>query len=338
MSQPPAAALEGLSDFLLSLQNEENASGHTLRAYRTDLEQFAAFLQAWIEGSETDYRGRTHGGGATPERTGTHDPGARPLDPTLIHPGAVRAWVARMHAAELSPVTVGRKLAALRSYCAFLCRAGVLSANPARPVRNPKTPQELPAFLTESEVAELLEIPDDSPVGLRDRAVLELLYATGTRASELVGLEIGDVDLDRRTARVVGKGRRERRVLFGVPARQALERYLPVRRRWLAAAPEATASLFLTPKGKPLTTDGLRSLVSRRLQECAVAKQVTPHALRHSFATHLLNAGADLRAIQELLGHASLATTQRYTHLSTAQLKRVHDRAHPRAGSRETSR
>jgi site-specific recombinase XerD len=235
-----------------------------------------------------------------------------------------------MHAAGLSPVTMGRKLAALRSFCAHLCRIGVLEGNPARPIRNPKTPQTLPRFLMESEVEQLLDAPDGSPEGIRDRAVLEVLYATGLRASELTGIEVDDIDLDGRTLRVLGKGRRERIVPFGVHAQRALREYRPVRKRWIGSqSPEPT--FFVTPRGKALTTAGLRRLLAHRLQQTSVTKQVTPHALRHSFATHLLNAGADLRAIQELLGHASLGTTQRYTHLSTARMKAVYDRAHPRA-------
>jgi site-specific recombinase XerD len=182
----------------------------------------------------------------------------------------------------------------------------------------------------ESEVERLLSASDRSPEGIRDSAVLELLYATGLRASEITGIELDDIDLDGRTVRVLGKGRRERIVPFGEPAQRALQEYLPVRRRWIEARPSESA-FFVTPRGKVLTTAGLRRLLARKLEQAALTKRVTPHALRHSFATHLLNAGADLRAIQELLGHASLGTTQRYTHLSTAQMKAVYDRSHPRA-------
>jgi len=338
----PQVSLDGLDSFLQALVVEENSSPHTLKAYRTDLTQFACFMNAWLRGSETDYRGRAprpagrssrrNEGAARDAATNAAEGQAEivVVDPTEIDSGSVRGWVARMHAAGLSPVTMGRKLAAVRSFCAHLCRIGVLEGNPARPIRNPKTPQTLPRFLMESEVEKLLDAPDDSPEGIRDRAVLEVLYATGLRASELTGIEADDIDLDGRTLRVLGKGRRERIVPFGTHAQRALRRYQSVRRRWIEARPSEPA-FFVTPRGRALTTAGLRRLLARGLERASIAKQVTPHALRHSFATHLLNAGADLRAIQELLGHASLGTTQRYTHLSTAQMKAVYDRAHPRA-------
>jgi integrase/recombinase XerC len=339
-------SLDGLDSFLQALVAEENASPHTLKAYRTDLTQFACFLNAWLSGSETDYRGQAprppRGSSEKKERMAGSAAGAAGerhaesilVDPAEIDSGAVRGWVARMHAAGLSPVTMGRKLAAVRSFCAHLCRVGVLEGNPARPIRNPKTPQTLPRFLMESEVEQLLDAPDGSPEGIRDHAVLEVLYATGVRASELTGIEVDDIDLAGRTLRVLGKGRRERIVPFGEHAQRALREYLPVRERWLEGQPSEPA-FFVTPRAKALTTAGLRRLLARRLERASVTKQVTPHALRHSFATHLLNAGADLRAIQELLGHASLGTTQRYTHLSTAQMKAVYDRAHPRARKAE---
>jgi integrase/recombinase XerC len=251
-----------------------------------------------------------------------------------MDPSAVRAWVARMHAAGLSPVTIGRKLAAVRSLGAHLCRTGRLSANPARLIQSPKRRDHLPAFLSESEVGELLSFEDDTDTGRRDRAVLELLYATGLRASEISGLDLGDVDVAGRTVRTVGKGRKERLVPFGRAAQRALRSYLEVREHRHAAR-RSTQAFFLNARGNRLKPAGLRRLLDRRLQDSAVQKRVTPHALRHSFATHLLNSGADLRAIQELLGHASLGTTQRYTHLATARLKSVHDRAHPRARTTE---
>ena len=317
--------LEGLDQFLESLEVEESASRHTLRAYRTDLCHFGRFLGAWLEGVDSDYRGS-----GSQERRRPDDPGQRPrpVDPREIDPAAVRAWLARMHSAGLTPVTMGRKLAAVRSFCAWLCRMGVLETNPARAVHNPKTPQSLPRFLSEAEVESLLAAPDDSELGRRDRAVLELLYATGLRASELTGLNASDLDFAERLVKVLGKGRKERLVPFGGAAERALRDYLPVREAWVTRPEPA---FFLTPAGKRLSNDGLRKLLAQRLREAAIDKRATPHAIRHSFATHLLNAGADLRAIQELLGHASLGTTQRYTHVSTAQLKAIYDKSHPRA-------
>ena len=342
---------------------EAAASGHTLRAYGNDLDQFAGFLHAWLTGIDCSYRGLRgrSPGAARDDEPATNEAGALTLiGPDQISTDAVRAWAGRMHEADLAAVTIARKLAAVRSFGAFLCRSELLAANPARSVRNPKTPQDLPTFLTEREAENLLAFAADTPLGVRDRAALELLYATGLRASELCGLKLADVDLDGRLVRALGKGNAERIVPFGRHAEDAVRAYLPVRDDWLAvtemnrspgaddpvrdavagsatpsdvhdATADARFALFLSPRGDRLSTDGLRRLLQRRLQESSVAKHVTPHALRHSFATHLLNAGADLRAIQELLGHASLATTQRYTHVSTARLKEVHRAAHPRS-------
>jgi len=278
-----------------------------------------------LSGRETDYRG------GAPDRqqapTSTENCGSRIVKATDIDTGAVRAWAARMHAASLSPVTIGRKLAAVRSYCGWLCRMGTLQNNPARAIRNPKAPQNLPRFLSESEIQRLLESPADTELGRRDRAILELLYATGLRAAELTGLNTNNINLDQRTVQVLGKGRKERLVPFGSHATDAIRNYLEIRSSWS----NRSDALFLSPNGKRLSTDGLRKLLAEHLKNAAINKPATPHAIRHSFATHLLNAGADLRTIQELLGHASLGTTQRYTHVSTAQLKAVYDKAHPRA-------
>ncbi len=327
----------GRDGFLEALRLEDAASGHTLRAYRTDLDQFAAFLKGWESGEEVGYRGN---------QTGKSEAEAHPVAATAITAASVRAWTARMHEARLSPVTVGRKLAALRSFTSYLCREGILTSNPARLVHNPKVAQRSPPFLTEGEVTALLEFDDDSALGARDRAILELLYATGLRVSELAGLATEDVDWAGHCIRVVGKGDKERIVPFGKPAAAALHAWLPIRQQWLdnppkeprraaGGRPDATRALLLSRRARRIDTAALRRVLKRRLEQVAVTKRVTPHALRHSFATHLLNAGADLRAIQELLGHASLATTQRYTHLSTRQLQDVYRGSHPRARRRD---
>ncbi len=319
--------LIGAEQFLEAMRLQEAASEHTLRAYRSDLRQFAAFLAAWTAGDETDYRGNRQRG-RTAGRNAT-------LAPEAINAPAVRAWAARMHDAGLSPVTVGRKLAAVRTFGAFLCREGLLERNPARAVANPKTGHHLPDVLSEREVEQLLAFDDASAGGARDRAVLELLYATGLRASELTGLDLDDVDLEQRLVRTVGKGNKERLVPFGAPARSALVAWLPVRDS-IARRPANAEDrpLFVTPNGQRLSPDGLRRLLATRLRAAGIGRHATPHALRHSFATHLLDSGADLRAIQELLGHASLATTERYTHLSTRRIETVYRRAHPRARKR----
>ena len=331
-----SACLRGRDAFLQALHLEDAASEHTLRAYRTDLDQLAAFLLAWESGKEADYRGNATGGQAGERRR---------VAAAAITAASVRAWAARMHEARLSPVTVGRKLAAVRSFASYLCREGLLTTNPARLVHNPKVAQRSPAFLTEAEVAKLLEFDDDSALGARDRAALELLYATGLRVGELAGLAAEDVDVEGRSLRVIGKGDKERIVPFGKPAAAALRAWLPIRQQWLDNPPKRTRqsakiradamrALLLSQRGRRIDPAALRRLLARRLEEAALTKRVTPHALRHSFATHLLNAGADLRAIQELLGHASLASTQRYTHLSTRQLQDVYRDSHPRARRR----
>ncbi len=333
-----SACLRGRDAFLQALHLEDAASEHTLRAYRTDLDQLAAFLLAWESGKEADYRGNV---------TGRQQAGeGRRVSAAAITAASVRAWAARMHEARLSPVTVGRKLAAVRSFASYLCREGLLTTNPARLVHNPKVAQRSPAFLTEGEVTKLLEFDDDSALGTRDRAALELLYATGLRVSELAGLAAEDVDVAGRSLRVIGKGDKERIVPFGKPAAAALRAWLPIRQQWLDHPPkraresakvraDAMRALLLSQRGRRIDPAALRRLLARRLEEAALTKRVTPHALRHSFATHLLNAGADLRAIQELLGHASLASTQRYTHLSTRQLQDVYRGSHPRARRRD---
>jgi len=317
--------LEDLGAFLHGLEVEENASPHTVKAYRSDLSHFGHFLDAWLNGRETDYRGAAPDGQQATTRS--KNCGSRMVKAGDIDTDAVRAWAARMHAASLSPVTIARKLAAVRSYCGWLCRMGTLQNNPARAIRNPKAPQNLPRFLSEPEIQSLLESPADTDLGRRDRAVLELLYATGLRAAELTGLNTTSINLDERTVQVVGKGRKERLIPFGSHATDAIRDYLEIRSSWS----NRSDALFLSLNGKRLSTDGLRKLLADHLQNAAINKPATPHAIRHSFATHLLNAGADLRAIQELLGHASLGTTQRYTHVSTTQLKAIYDKAHPRA-------
>lgn len=337
------AALLGSDRFLDSLRVEEGLAAHTLRAYRTDLAQFAAFLDAWSAGGECDYRGVDARRG---RRAASVDPAARILPAEQLTTAAVRAWTARMHEAGLAPVTVGRKLAAVRSFGAFLCRDGILASNPARAISNPKTTRPLPSFLTETETERLLSFDDGGPCGVRDRALLELLYGTGLRAAEIVGLDRVDFDREANTVRVTGKGGKERIVPYGRPAAVALEVWDTRRAAWLAgespragknSAPlgeDAERAMFLADNGRRLRTDALRRILQARLEQTAVGRRVTPHALRHSFATHLLNSGADLRAIQELLGHSSLATTQRYTHVSTRHLQDVYRSAHPRARRR----
>jgi integrase/recombinase XerC len=286
--------------FLAHLKQERNASPHTLRAYAHDLAEFQRHLREELR----------------------REPRPRDVDHLLI-----RAFLARLHRAGLKKSSSARTLAGLRTFFRYLCREGVLERNPARSLLSPRTEKRIPAHLDEAEVGSLLEFAADDPWRTRARAILELLYGTGMRCSELVGLDLAELDLDARLVRVVGKGRKERIVPFGRSAHRALLAYLPVRE---TARPRCEA-LFLNLRGGRLTDRSVRTIVARRLHETAIARRISPHALRHSFATHLLERGADLRSIQELLGHASLSTTQRYTHVNAKYLLDIYRKAHPRA-------
>ena len=295
------------SAFLAYLRDQRSCSPSTVRAYRSDLNQFLEFLEG-------------HGGAAR--------------RPESIDPLFVRAFLGHLHERQESRATTARKLACLRSFFRFLVREGIVEENPARVVRTPKLERKLPRLLAEEEVVRLIEAPDAStPKGKRDRAILEILYATGMRVGEMVALDLEDVDLSERTIRVLGKGGKQRRVLFGEKAREALLAYLGARRTapGRGSRGDDAEALFHNRRGGRLTDRSVRRILDARIRECALKHRISPHGLRHSFATHLLDRGADLRAIQELLGHASLSTTQRYTHVSTEQMLRVYRKAHPRA-------
>jgi integrase/recombinase XerC len=322
---PDAAPLPPeIQRFADHLEGERRASAHTRRAYLADLGQYAAFLA---------------------------EQGAAlvPSSPVLV-----RAFVARA-AATAGATSLARKLSTLRSFYRFLVREGLAAANPARAVASPRRPKLLPKVLPEEEVAALVEAPPahQGPLALRDRAFLELLYGSGLRVAELTGLDVADVDLSQGLVRVLGKRRKERIVPFGAPARDALRRWLAEGRpilvaeamrtgasasggargsaRRSAARPGAVTALFLNHRGGRLTPRSVARRIERWVLQAGLPRHVHPHVLRHSFATHLLGNGADLRGIQELLGHASLSTTQRYTHLDWKRLAEVYDRAHPRA-------
>jgi integrase/recombinase XerC len=285
-----------VGSFLEYLGVERGASPHTLRSYAADLTEFTRFL--------------------ADERIG----GLPEADTR-----AVRAYVARLHQRRLSKATIARKLAAVRSCFRFLARRGALPANPARQVRSPRLGRRLPSFLPVDEATVLLNAPPEpSAAGARDRALLELLYASGLRVAEGCGLDLDDLDEARRTVRVVGKGDKERVVPVGETALEALAAHLAMRGR-------RRGPLFLNARGGRLTPRSAHRIVRARARQAGIDQRVTPHTLRHSFATHMLGAGADLRLIQELLGHSRLSTTQRYTHVSPEHLIRVYDRAHPRA-------
>jgi integrase/recombinase XerC len=251
-----------------------------------------------------------------------------------VDAAAVRSFLAYLTGKGLSKKTQARMLSAVRSLFRYACREGLLAANPAQAVRTPKIPQTLPRHLRPGEVENLVEAPTaadgDEPLALRDRALLELLYASGLRVSELVGLDWTDVDLSSRVVRVLGKGRKERMVPFGRKAEEALRAWLAV---WAGLRKEVDEAepVFLNTFGTRLTDRSVRRVIDKWVDDAGVAQGVHPHTLRHTFATHLLENGADLRAIQELLGHSSLSTTQKYTHLDVERLLAVYRDAHPRA-------
>ena len=289
--------------FLGRLETEKGFSEHTLRAYSTDLRQYLTFLRSC---------------------------GIRKLQD--VDHLAIRKYLAHLRSAEYSRRTVARKLAALRSLYRFLCREGLADANPVVAIRTPKLDSLLPHFLEVKQVSALLMAPDTSKwLGLRDRAILECLYSTGIRSGELAGLDVRDVDLFSEVVTVRGKGRLERLAPIGKPALEALQNYQEARQIAFVGRHCDPQALFVNRHGGRLTTRSIRRMVERYARMAGLPDWVTPHVLRHSFATHLLNRGADLRYVQELLGHRNLASTQTYTHVTTQRLKEVYDRAHPRA-------
>jgi integrase/recombinase XerC len=293
-----------IGDFLNYLTYERNVSTNTVVAYRDDLQSFVGFLC-------NDYL------------TMARDQ----LDLRRVDHLAVRAYLAHLARRSLRRSSIARHLSALRSVFKYLMREGAVDANPARGVATPKGEKHLPSVLQTSDVALLLEQPDTTTaLGARDRAWLELLYASGLRIGELVGIDVDDVELRARLVKVRGKGSKERIVPFGSKAEEALRAWMAVRQ----VQPEQHA-LFTNYRGERITARSVRRLFERYVRAAALRAGVSPHTLRHSFATHLLNAGADLRGIQELLGHASLSTTQKYTHLNDWQLIAVYRKSHPRA-------
>lgn len=296
-----------IGDFLDYLTYERNVSTNTISAYRDDLESFVGFLC-------NDY----------------FTMGRDQLELKKVDHLTIRAYLAHLSRRKLARATVARHLSALRSFFKWLVREKAVEANPARAVATPKRERHLPAVLQTSDVALLIEQPDTTvPLGIRDAAWLELLYASGLRIGELVGIDIDDIELRARLVKVHGKGSKERIVPFGTSAEKAVRAWLAVRGD-LVRDPEEQA-LFLNYRGQRITMRSIRRLFDGYLRAAALRAGTSPHTLRHSFATHLLNAGADLRGIQELLGHASLSTTQKYTHLNDWQLIAVYKKAHPRA-------
>ncbi len=290
--------------FLHHLEAVKGASPHTVKAYAEDLDQFAAFA----------------------ETQGVTD--IRAADPALL-----RSFLAHLESLGLARASRARKTASLRSFFAYLARQSFLPRSPAVGLRTVKTERRLPKFLRSDEIESLLAAPDAATaLGLRDRALLETLYASGMRAGELVTLDVADVNYDEGVIRVIGKGDKERVTLLGRQAVFALERYVRKGRPELVLkADKDSGALFVNRYGGRLSDRGVRKLFDRYCAAASTHLKITPHVLRHTFATHLLSNGADLRLIQELLGHASVATTQMYTHVTTERLQEVYAQAHPRA-------
>lgn len=302
--------IDRFSDYL---KYQRNASAHTLRNYVSDLDQFH------------DYLCPKDAGGNRPD-----------IDIREVDHITIREYMAKLYQGHRKKSSIARKLATLRTFFKFLCREQVLEVNPARLVSSPRLERRLPKVISIDEVVDFIETPDtDTVLGKRDKAIIELLYATGCRVSEIAGMNLDDIDFKHGMIRVRGKGRKERFVPFGSKAKEALAAYFEERPALLTGAPNHKRDpkvVFLNYQGTRITTRSIGRLIEKYVKQCALNQNISPHSLRHSVATHLLSAGADLRAIQELLGHARLSTTQIYTHVSIEQLMQVYDKAHPRAG------
>jgi integrase/recombinase XerC len=298
-----------LLSFVDYLRRNENASPHTVSAYETDVRQFLNFAVFFLEKDALSK-----------------------LDPTDLDRGVFRAFATDLYGNGGSRATAARKLSSLRRFMRYLRREGVIGETSEYFVASPKVERKVAAHLSEDEMSRLLEVPDTGdPLGRRDRAILELFYASGLRLSELVGLDLEDVNLTSRIVRVMGKGSKERLVPFNTSAASAIRVWLKDRAAIIKYETKRSHPLFVNFRGSRLSGRSVQRLVARYVSACSTRFGISPHALRHSFATHLLQRGADLRAIQELLGHVQLSTTQRYTHVNAAQLLDVYRKAHPRA-------
>jgi integrase/recombinase XerC len=297
-----------LTEFESHLKFEKRYSNHTVISYLKDLEQFSLYLGEYF-GKDVQEDNDV----------------IQEID--LL---AIRGFINHLFRRGFNKTSIARKLACLRSFFHFLCRRNYMSKNIAKAIKSPRLPKKLPGVLQQDEMNGFLEFPfEESAIGDRDRALFELLYATGMRVSEISSLKLRDVEGNRGMLRITGKGSKERTVFFGSNASSALHTYLRTRNE-LVAEGENPTWLFLNSRGKRLSETRIRQILDQYLKKLGMQKKISPHAFRHSFATHLLNAGADLRWIQELLGHSSLSTTQKYTHLNVQQLLETYNRSHPR--------
>jgi integrase/recombinase XerC len=311
-----------VKQFLEYLKLEKHFSDYTVKSYGADLIQFGQFLAGDI--------GQSH---ATPPSA---ELASLDIDSKLTRcePLTIREFLAYLYAQNYTKSTTARKLATLRSFYKFLIRRGLVSLNPLSTIRTPKQEKRLPKCLDLEQVQKLLDAPGDADLlSSRDKAMLEVLYSSGIRVSELVELEMADIDLQEGVLRVRGKGRKDRLTPIGSQAIRALQRYFELRALDIKSQNNQTGRVFLNKHGESLSTRSVRRKLDKYLVAAGLDPGISPHTLRHSFATHLLNNGADLRSVQELLGHQSLSTTQVYTHLTTSRMKQVYDQAHPRADS-----
>jgi integrase/recombinase XerC len=318
MRQQMGLLEQAIGEFGRYMKVERNLSSHTREGYLTDLKQFRAFLEG------TDLKSVPSGGVE----------GAIPTDPLVI-----RSFLASLYREKLRKVTISRKVAALRSFYRYLLREGVVAVNPAELVQLPRCEKYIPVVLSADEMLALLQVKfAEDAAGRRDRAMIELFYSAGIRLSEMTGLNLGDIRFQEGLVKVRGKGRKERIVPAGRPALLAMEAYLQKRPelRKEGTDEEGQEALFLSTRGKRMNPRGVSRVVEWVVRESGIGRKISPHALRHTFATHLLDAGADLRSIQEMLGHKSLSSTQKYTSVSVSRLMEIYDRAHPRAGGGKT--
>lgn len=320
-----------IQDFLSYLNFEKRFSEHTAKCYGADLEQFSEFLLAHTAHTDTDVASPAfHSDTATALAVQTEPK----LDQLLLNTETddVRAYLAMLNQKQYSKATIARKLATLRSFYKFLIKRNHLSSNPVAPVRTPKQEKRLPRCMEYEEIKKLLETPPTNTwLGARDRAIMETLFSTGMRVSEVVALNMSDVDFLGEVVHIRGKGKKERIAPIGSSALQVIQQYIEFRNKRSQSNPNFDAKvLFVNKHGRRLSTRSIRRKMDKYLKIAGLDPAISPHTLRHSFATHMLNNGADLRTIQELLGHQSLSTTQIYTHLTTRKLKEVYDSSHPR--------
>jgi len=334
-----------ITEFLNYLKFERHFSPHTAKCYSADLTQFCAFLAGDKEGAQSGQSFALTAGALTsraadsahPAGPGTAGTAVLPQTDTQqklreVEPEQVKSFLAFLGTQSYSKSTIARKLATLRSFYKFCLRRGYIQAHPLASIRTPKQEKRLPKYLEMEQITKLLSTPDDKTLlGARDRAMLEVLFSTGVRVSELVDLDFADVDFSGQTTRVRGKGKKQRTAPIGQTAIAAIRRYLELRRADARSAASDQNALFVNKHGQRLSTRSVRRKLDKYLAEAGLDPNISPHTLRHSFATHMLNNGADLRSVQELLGHQSLSTTQIYTHLTTPRLKAVYDDAHPRS-------